>query len=410
MTAPTAVRRRTFAALSIPNYRRYLVAQLSTGMGFWMTRLSQDWIILEMTGGSGIAVGIATSLQFLPFILVTPWAGVLADRVSRRTLIVTAHVGLVLTALALLVALALGVATLPVIYAVALITGALAALEQPARQALVADLVGPESLVNAVGLNSVAFNLSRIAGPALAGLLLAGAGAPAVFGLIVALFATAGGTLASLRHLPPPPQSPGGRPTLRDALAVVRERRDLGVVLILVFVVATFGLNYQLTTGLMSTVEFGGGPAALGILSTFLALGALVGSLLAARRVVVRLRLVFIAALAFSAATIVAGLMPTWTTFAMALPVAGLCAMTFTTSAQSYLQVNAPPHMRGRLMGLYTLLFFAGTPLGAPLIGLLSDALGPRIGLVGGGAATLVGVAILMVTVRGMRAPSGARS
>jgi len=404
VTAAPAVRHRTFAALTIPNYRRYLVAQLSTGMGFWMTRLSQDWLVLEMTGGSGIAVGIATSLQFLPFILITPWAGVLADRISRRTMVVTAQVGLVIAALALLTALLLGVATLPVIYAVALVTGALAALEQPARQALVADLVGPESLVNAVGLNSVAFNLARITGPALAGLLLAGAGAPVVFGVIAALFAVACGALASLRHIPSPPDPAGSRPTLREALTVVRERRDLGLVLALVFVVATFGLNYQLTTGLMSTVEFGGGPAALGILSTSLALGALVGSLLAARRVAVPLRLVFVAALAFSAATIIAGLMPTWPTFALALPVAGLCAMTFTTSAQSYLQVNTPADMRGRLMGLYTMLFFAGTPLGAPLIGLLSDALGPRIGLVGGGAATLVGVLVLMALLRRWRA------
>lgn len=402
----------TFAALSISNYRRYLVAQISTGTGFWMQRLAQDWIVLQLTNGSGVAVGIATALQFIPYLVVTPMAGVLADRFSRRTLMVTAHVGLVSGSLILLLALLGGWASLPVVFVLAFVSGALAALDQPARQALVADIVGPDRLVNAVGLNSVAFNLSRIAGPAVAGMLIAGTGLPAVFGVITALFATALTALVSLQLPAREPLPPGDRATLREGLAFVRSRPDLLFIMLAITVVAMFGLNFQLTTALMSTVEFGGTAASLGILSTFLALGSLVGSLLAARRRVVRIRLVVISGVLFGTATLVAGLMPTWTWFAIALPLCGLTAMTFTTAAQSYLQVNAPSHMRGRLMGLYTMGFFAGTPIGAPAIGWLSDLMGPRIGLVGGGAATVVGTLLLAWWLQrrtGQRPPSPLR-
>jgi len=385
----------TFKALSHPQYRRYLIAQLSTGIGFWMMRLAQDWIVLDLTGGSGIAVGIATALQFIPFLIVTPWAGVLADRFSRRTLMIVAHVGLTLSALALLVAVLTGTASVPVLFALAAFTGAMAALDQPARQAMVGELVGEDHLVNAVALNAVAFNLARISGPAIAGILIAGTGIPVVIGAIAAMFAIALGALTSLHVIRPVHRAGQPRPTFAQGWAFLRSRPDLVFILGLVFGVAMFGLNFQLTTALMTTQEFGGDAASLGILSTFLALGSLVGSLLAARRIVVRLRLVVGSAVAFSTATLIAGMMPTWGLFGLALPFAGLTAMTFTTAAQSYLQLGTPDHLRGRVMGIYAMLFFAGTPVGAPLIGWLSDLFGPRVGLIGGGIGALLTVAVM---------------
>ena len=385
----------TFAALAVRDYRRYLLAQLGSGIGFWMQRLAQDWLILTLTDGSGVAVGIATALQFIPFLLVTPWAGVLADRLSRKTLMVTAHAGLVTSAIALLVLVLTDHASVPVLYVMAVLTGAMAALEQPARQAALGDIVGQDRIVNAVALNSVAFNISRIAGPAIAGLLIAGAGIAVVFGAVAAVFATALAALASLTAMPREDDGAGPRPTLRQGIAFVRARPTIVFALGMLFVIATFGLNFQLTTGLMSTVEFGGNAASFGLLSTFLALGSLVGSLLAARRTRGRLRLIVGSALAFSAATVLAGLMPTWTLFAIALPLCGITAMTFTTALQSFVQLATPAHMRGRVMGLYAMLFFAGTPIGAPLIGWLSDLFGPRIGLVGGGALSALGTLAL---------------
>ena len=385
----------TFKALSNGQYRRYLIAQLSTGIGFWMMRLAQDWIVLDLTDGSGIAVGIATALQFIPFLIITPWAGVLADRFSRRALMITAHVGLTVTSLMLLFALLFGFASLPVVFALAALTGAMASLDMPARQAMVGDIVGDDSLVNAVALNAVAFNLARISGPAIAGVLIAGTGVPVVIGAIAAMFATALAALTSLQ--PRRSSSKAGQPraTFREGLAFLWSRPDLIFILGTVFGVAMFALNSQLTTALMATAEFGGNAASLGILSTFLAIGSLVGSLLAARRVVVRLRLVINAAVAFGAATLLSGLMPTWSLFALVLPLCGITAMTFTTAAQSYLQLGTPDRLRGRVMGLYTMLFFAGTPVGAPLIGWLSDLFGPRIGLVGGGIGALLSVAAM---------------
>lgn len=385
----------TFKALAHPQYRRYLIAQLSTGIGFWMMRLAQDWIVLDLTDGSGIAVGVATALQFIPFLLITPWAGVLADRFSRRTLMIAAHIGLTASALAMLIAVVTGTASVPVIFALAALTGAMAALDQPARQAMVGELVGDDHLVNAVALNSVAFNLARISGPAIAGVLIASTGIPVVFGTIAAMFAIAWAALTSVRVARPVRRADQPRPTFAQGRAFLRGRPDLLFILGLVFGVAMFGLNFQLTTALMSTQEFGGNAASLGILSTFLALGSLVGSLLAARRVRVRLRLVIGSALAFGGATLLTGLMPTWGLFGLALPLCGLTAMTFTTAAQSYLQLGTPDHLRGRVMGIYTMLFFAGTPVGAPLIGWLSDLFGPRIGLIGGGIGVLLTVAVM---------------
>ena len=385
----------TFKALSHPQYRRYLIAQLSTGIGFWMMRLTQDWIVLDLTDGSGIAVGIATALQFIPFLIITPWAGVLADRFSRRTLMITAHIGLTTAALVLLLAVLAGFANLAVVFTLAALTGVMASLDQPARQAMVGELVGEDHLVNAVALNSVAFNLARISGPALAGILIAGTGTPVVIGVIATMFAVALGALTSLRVMRPVRQPGDQRATFGQGLAFLRQRPDLIFILGMVFGVAMFGLNFQLTTALMATQEFGGDAASLGILSTFLALGSLAGSLLAARRVVVRLRLVIVSAIAFGTATLVSGLMPSWSLFGVILPLCGLTAMTFTTAAQSYLQVATPDRLRGRVLGLYTMLFFAGTPIGAPLIGWLSDIFGARIGLIGGGIGALLTVVIM---------------
>jgi MFS family permease len=389
----------TFAALAHPQYRRYLLAQFATGIGFWMMRLAQDWLVLELTDGSGTAVGIATAMQFIPLLVITPWAGVLADRFSRRNLMIGAHIGLVLTSLVLLITLLTNTVSVPVLFVLAAITGVMAAIDQPARQAVVGELVGDDHLVNAVALNSVAFNLARIAGPAAAGLLIAGAGVPAVVGVIAAMFAVAFGALVSLHRIPRDSSESGPRATLAEGIAYLRSEPPLAFVLGLIFFVALFGLNFQLTIALMATAEFGGGAASLGILSTFLALGSLVGSLLAARRTRIRLRVVITGALTFGVATLAAGVMPTWTFFAIALPLCGVTAMTFTTAAQSFVQLATPDRLRGRVMGIYTMLFFAGTPVGAPLIGWLSDLFGARVGLIGGGIGVLVSTVILSLAL-----------
>lgn len=392
---------RTFAALKVPDYRRFLGAQFGTSMGLWMQRVAQDWLVLQITGASGVAIGIVTALQFLPFLLVAPWAGVLADRVSRPLVMICSQVALIALSVAMAILVLTDSVTTGWLYVFALLSGVAAAVDNPARQAFLGDVVGSEHLVNSVALNSVTFNLSRIAGPSVAGVLIAVLGTSEVFLVTAALFAISLILIATLRNIRHPREdeitASSDRPTLRQGIDFIRRDSAILFCMLAVFVVATFGLNFQLTTALMSTVEFGGDAAAFGILTTILSVGSLVGSLLAARRRTVRIRLVVAAAVLFGLMTAFTGLMPTRPAYALALPFCGLLAMTFTTSVQSYVQVRTPAHLRGRVLGVYTVVFFAGTPIGAPLIGWASDHLGPRIGLVGGGALSVAGTLILVM-------------
>ena len=402
---------QTFASLKVPDYRRYIGAQLGANMGLWMQRVAQDWLVLQITGSSGVAIGFVTALQFLPFLLVAPWAVVLADRVSRQVVLVSTQSVLIALSVAMALLVLTGSITETWIYIFALLSGVAAAIDNPARQAILGDVVGQENLVNGVALNSVAFNMSRILGPALAGVLIALWGTSEVFVITALLFGLSLVLLATMKSITHPRDhaaSQGGRkPTLGQGLRFVGRDGAMLFCMLAVFIVASFNLNFQLTTALMSTVEFGGDAAAFGILTTILSVGSLLGSLLAARRKSVRIRLVVASAVMLGLMSALTGTMPTRLTYALALPLCGLFAMTFTTSVQSYVQVRTPAHMRGRVMGIYTVVFFAGTPVGAPLIGWASDHLGPRIGLIGGGALSVAGILILVLwLMRRMQRPA----
>ena len=392
---------RTFASLKVPDYRRYIAAQLGTSMGLWMQRVAQDWLVLQITDSSGVAIGFVTALQFLPFLIVAPWAGVLADRVSRQVVLVFTQGLLIALSLVMALLVVTDSITTTWIYIFALLSGVAAAIDNPARQAVLGDVVGQENLVNGVALNSVTFNLSRILGPALAGVLIALWGSSEVFVITALLFGMSLLLLVTMKSITHPRdqvRSRGdGKPTLGQGLRFVGRDSTMLFCMLAVFIVASFNLNFQLTTALMSTVEFGGDAAAFGILTTILSVGSLLGSLLAARRKSVRIRLVVAGAVMLGLMSALTGIMPTRLTYALALPLCGLFAMTFTTAVQSYAQVRTPAHMRGRVMGIYTVVFFAGTPVGAPLIGWASDHLGPRIGLVGGGALSVAGILILVM-------------
>ena len=401
---------RTFASLKVPDYRRYIGAQLGANMGLWMQRVAQDWLVLQITDSSGVAIGFVTALQFLPFLFVAPWAGVLADRISRQVVLVFTQSLLIALSIAMAVLVVTDSITTTWIYVFALLSGVAAAIDSPARQAILGDVVGQENLVNGVALNSVAFNISRILGPAIAGVLIALWGTSEVFVITAILFGLSLVLLAKMKSITHPRDHATARgntkPTLGQGLRFVGSDSTMLFCMLAVFIVATFNLNFQLTTALMSTVEFGGDAAAFGILTTILSVGSLLGSLLAARRKNVRIRLVVAAAVILGLASALTGIMPNRLAYALALPLCGLFAMTFTTAVQSYVQVRTPAHMRGRVMGIYTVVFFAGTPVGAPLIGWASDHLGPRIGLIGGGALSVAGILILVMwLMRRMRRP-----
>ena len=370
--------------------------------GTWMQRVAQDWLVLELAVGSGAtALGITTGLQFLPFLLLTPFAGLIADRMPKQRLLQLTNIGMALPAAVLGVLAVTGVAEVWHVYVLALLLGAASAFDAPARQSFVSELVDPVDLTNAVGLNSASFNAARLVGPGLAGVLIAAFGGGAVAtGWVILLNAVSyAAPIWSLRHLDasridaaaPLNRGPGA---IREGVAYVRARPDLLLVLSLVFFAGTFGLNFQITSALMATEVFGKGPEEFGQLGTFLAVGSLTGALLAARRSNVRHRLVVGAALAFGVTVVLAGLMPSYLTFALLAPVTGLTALTFITAANTYMQLHTDAGVRGRVMALYMMIFMGGTPVGAPIIGWIGEEYGARWTLLGGGLLTIAGVAV----------------
>ncbi|MDO7868667.1 MFS transporter [Nocardioides jiangxiensis] len=391
----------TFRALSNPNYRRYAAGGVVSNTGTWMQRVAQDWLVLAVSGGSGTAIGVTTGLQFLPFLLVMPFAGVVADRVPKRRLLQVTNVAMAAPALVLgLLAVSGHVETWHV-YVLALLLGVGSAFDAPARQSFVSELVLPEDLPNAVGLNSASFNAARLVGPGLAGLLIAwlGGGAEATGWVILLNAATYAAPVWSLarldeEHLVPAKPAGRGPGALREAVRYVRGRRDLVVVLAIVFVAGTFGLNFQLTSALMATNVFGRGPGEYGLLGSVLALGSLTGALVAARRETPRPRLIVAGAIVFGVLEVAAGSAPSYLLFALAAPLLGFSALTMITAANGYLQVTTEAGMRGRVMALYLTVFMGGTPFGSPLIGWVGEAFGPRWTLWLGGGVTALGALV----------------
>lgn len=400
----------TFRALASPNYRRYAAGGVVSNTGTWMQRVAQDWLVLEVSGGSGAAIGITTGLQFLPFLLIMPFAGVVADRLPKRRLLQLTNVAMALPALVLGLLAVTGTVQTWHVYLLALLLGLGSAFDAPARQSFVSELVTPDLLPNAVSLNSASFNAARLVGPGLAGLLIALLGGDAratgwVILLNAASYAAPVWSLARLdpRHLAPAKPVGRGPGALREGVRYVRGRPDLVAVLAVVFVAGTFGLNFQMTSALMATGVFHRGPGEYGLLGSFLAVGSLSGALLAARRESPRPSLIVTGAVVFGLLEVAAGSAPSYVVFALATPFLGLSALTMITSANAYVQVSTEPGMRGRVMALYLTVFMGGTPLGSPLIGWLGEALGPRWTLWLGGGITALGALAAHLLLGGRR-------
>ncbi|MCR6493486.1 MFS transporter [Cellulomonas sp. P24] len=389
----------TFASLRFHNYRLWFASALVSNIGTWMQRVAQDWLVLTvLSANSGVAVGIVTALQFAPVLALSAWAGVLADRVDRRKLLVATQGGLGILGLGLGALVLSGHAQLWHVYVFAALLGCVAAVDGPVRQTFVAELVPPDKLSNAVGLNSASFNAARLIGPGLAGLLIAWVGTGWVFMINGVTF---GATILALlvmkvdqlRRLPSTTRARG---QIREGLRYVRGRSDIVVIMVVVGVVSTFGLNFQLTSAMMARTVFGKGAGEYGILGSVLAIGSLSGALLAARRERPRVRLVVGAAFAFGIASGVMALMPTYVSYAVASIPVGLASLTMMTAANSAIQMSTPPAVRGRVMALYMMVFLGATPIGSPIVGWIGEQFGARwsigIGsitalLVAGGAA-----------------------
>ena len=389
----------TFRSLRNPNYRRYAAGSVVSNTGTWMQRVAQDWLVLQLTGNNGTALGITTGLQFLPMLLLSPYAGLIADRFPKRRLLQVTQLMMAVPAIALGVLAVTGAAQPWHVYVLAFVFGIGTAFDAPARQSFVSEMVEPDLLTNAVGLNSASFNAARIVGPALAGLLIAalGSGAEATGWVIILNGLSYGSVIYVLQRMRPEDLDTAelaarGKGMIREGMRYVRSRPDLMLVLAIVFFAGTFGLNFQMTSALMATDVYGKGASEYGLLGTTMAVGSLTGALLAARRGRPRYRLVVLAALAFGTAEILAGLAPSYLTFALWTPVLGFTALTMITAANATVQLGTTAMMRGRVMALYMMIFMGGTPVGAPIVGWIGETFGARWTLIGGGLGTILGV------------------
>lgn len=365
-----------------------------------MQRIAQSWLVLATTGDARI-LGLVVAAQFAPMLVLGPWGGVLADRYNRRRLLQFTQIAMAAQALALAALTLTGHATGPLILICAIALGLVTAVDGPARQAIVSDLVPADQVVNAVALNSANFNAARLVGPAVAGLMIAAWGAGWVFLVNAATFAIMFGALMRIRTTQAHAANRGGG--LVDGLRYVRHRPDLWFVIGTVAVVAGLVMNFAVTIALMTTDIFHAGPTTFGVLSSAMAVGSLIASLVQARRGRTGLRQIAVAAAAAGASILIAGLMPDVVTFAAALVVCGGAVLTTLTSANGYLQIHSDSAHRSRVMALYMAVVFGTTPFAAPVLGAIGEAWGPRASLILPGALSLALGLLLIVAYRRSR-------
>nr|WP_307251008.1 MFS transporter [Kineosporia succinea] len=382
-----------FRALSIRNYRLWASGAIVSNTGTWMQRVAQDWLVLtQLTDNSGVAVGITTALQFAPVLLLAPWAGAATDRFDRRKVLIATQIASAVLGLTLGLLVVTGLAELWMVYALATGLGIVAAVDGPARQAFVSELVPVDYLPNAVGLNSASFNAGRLLGPGIAGLLINWFGTGPVFlingvSFIAVVFSLTRMNRAELGHQQRPAR---GNRSARAGLAYVRSRPEIALIMGIVGLVAMLGLNSQITIALMARLTFDKGAGEYGILGSVMAIGSLGGALLAARREHPTVKLVIGAAAAFGATSILSALMPTYWSFGLMLIPVGLFALTMLTAANATIQLATEPAMRGRVMALYMAILMGGTPVGSPIIGWIGEEFGPRWTVLIGGIGTLL--------------------
>ncbi|MCX2180877.1 MFS transporter [Streptomyces sp. SKN60] len=397
----------TFSSLRIRNYRLFFTGAIVSNTGTWMARITQDWLVLSLTG-SAAAVGITTALQFLPMLLFGLYGGVIADRLPKRQLLLVSQAALGLCGLTLAVLTLTGHVQVWHVYLIAFLLGMVTVVDNPTRQSFVSELVGPRQLRNAVSLNSANFQSARLIGPAVAGVMIASIGSGWAFLINGLSFLAPIGALLLMRpsELHKVERAPRGKGQLREGLRYVAGRPDLIWPIVLVGFIGTFGFNFPIWLTAFSEGIFHVGAGAYGFLNTLMAAGSLVGALLAARRASTRLRMLVIAAGVFGALEIAAALSPSFWLFALLLVPIGMIGLTVNISANSAVQMATDPVMRGRVMSLYMMVFAGGTPIGAPLLGWVTDTFGPRIGFATGGLVSLLAAAtigLILARVGGLK-------
>lgn len=393
-----------FRALENPNYRIWASGAIVSNIGTWMQRVAQDWLVLTvLTDHSGAAVGLTTGLQFLPMLLFGPYGGVLADRYRKRIILMWTQLAMASTGLAIGLLVVTGTAQLWHAYVAAFCLGVASAVDAPARQAFVSELVGQENISNAVALNSASFNTARLTGPAIAGVLIAWVGTGPVFLLNAASFAAVLVSLFRIRITQPAQVAKGERNKHQvvEGIRYVRRRPDLMLIMVLVGILGAFGMNFPVINSLMATTEFRMGPGEFGLLGSIMAVGTLAGALLAARRSRPRLRFLLGGALGLGVFTILGSVAPSFWAYAALLIPVGLASITFLNSCNTSIQLSVEPQFRGRVLALYLAVLQGGTALGSPLVGWIGSQFGARWSVAAGGIVVLLaGIAAVIAVTR----------
>jgi MFS family permease len=397
MSAMRVAAHQTFSSLRIRNFRLYFIAQLISVSGTWMQSVAQAWLVLHLTG-SGVDLGIVVGLQFLPMLLLGPFGGLVADRTNKRRLLFVTQSAGGLLALVLGILVVTDTVVLWQVYLLALMLGVVNLFDNPARQTFMMEMVGRDDLPNAVSLNTVVMNASRVVGPAIGGVIIT------VFGLGICFFVNAASYvaviigLAMMRvvelHRTEPVERAKGQ--VRDGFRYVWRTPALRNVLLAVALIGIFAYNFTVTLALLAKVTFHGGAGTYAVLTSCMGAGAIVGGLLTAHRSRPTPRLLQVLALVFGGLLAAVALAPTLVAAGLLIALMGAASIGFIATANATLQLTADPGMRGRVMALYAMAFLGTTPIGAPLVGAIAQWTDPRIAMLTGAAATIIAAGLLM--------------
>jgi len=401
--------RQTFASLQVHNYRVFFLGMLVSASGTWMQSVAQGWLVLQLTG-SGTQVGLVTAAQFVPMLVGGVWGGVIADRFDKRRILFVSQSILGVAAAILALVTLTGVVQVWMVFACALLTGVGTMIDNPTRQAFVSELVGTERVANAVALNSAMFNAARIVGPAMAGLVILVAGTGVCFAYNALSYVAVLFSLTRMR----PDELHRGKPTgkgkgqVRAGLRYAWATPELRSTILLVAMVGTFALNFTVLTPLLVEFTFDAGPGTLGLLTSAMGAGSLVGALVAAARSKPTPKLLVGAAGALGVLMLGVAVSPTLPVAFVLLALTGAATITFLSTANSTLQLSSSAEMRGRVMSLYLLVFLGSTPIGGPIVGAVAETVDPRAGFVVGGVASLIGAVFAAgALLRGRRRRAG---
>lgn len=395
----------TFASLHNRNYRLYFIGQTVSVSGTWMQQIAQVWLILQLTNYSGTAVGLVTAFQFLPMLLFGAWGGVLADRFDKRKLLYGTQIAAGILALALGIIVSAGAAAVWNVYLMSVLLGFVNVVDNPARQTFVLEMVGREDLPNAVSLNSVVMNSSRIVGPAIGATLIGAFGIAPCFYINAASYIA---VIAALTMMDPArlfrlPRVERAKGQLREGLRYAWSERMVRTPLLMMAVIGTLAFNFQVVIPLIATKTFGAGIGATGALLSIMGAGAVLGGLSVASLRGVSYKRLIVLSMLMGIAILLAAAAPTLATEGAAIFAMGATAFAFIAVANTTIQLTAAPEMRGRVMALYAIAFLGSTPIGGPVVGWISQQYGARDGFAIGGIATIVATVVAGWSIVRMR-------